>query len=327
MRKVVYNGIDLMKFVMAIVIVSIHTQLYTPLGRWYLVFQDHAVPLFYVFSSFFFFKKMRSTSGKERLKGLLHFEKRINLLYLFWIVALMPFILYWWHNEYLHLPLADLLRQFVKEYFLGSQFWAAWFFGSLIVAMPIVYCLICVLTKFKSGGVILLLAFFSLYVSMNECEDFPLFALYEENIRSTKMSFTMALWWLTLGFLLTGEKVEHFLKCLGTSKSVLLWVVAFGIGCLFPAFRYLTVIVGTVALFALSCNVRLKGNPVLYGRLRIYSIHLFVMHFSMIFVVGYFLRGHAILVFIITVALCMAISEIMIRLMAYPAFRWLKYSK
>lgn len=153
MAKTIYNGIDLMKFIMAVVIVSIHTEIYTVLGQWYLVFQDHAVPLFFVFSSFFFFKKMRGAHyGKEIWNRLLHFEKRVNLLYLFWIVVLMPAILYWWHSEYLKLSIPDLLFRFAKEYFFGSQFGAAWFFGALIVATPIVLCMVLLLNKFKKLG-------------------------------------------------------------------------------------------------------------------------------------------------------------------------------
>lgn len=327
MAKIVYNGIDLMKFIMAIVIVSIHTQMYTVLGQWYLVFQDHAVPLFFAFSSFFFFKKIRkSNNRKESWDVLLHFEKRINLLYLFWIVVLMPAILYWWHTEYLHLPLIDLFLRFLKEYFLGSQFGAAWFFGSLIVAMPIVCCAICVLTK-GGGGAILLLITLLIYVYLNEYENSPLYISYEKYVHSPKLSFPIALWWLTLGYFLTDEKVERFLKWLGVRKAILLWFIFFSIGCLFPTIRYLTIIVGVVSLFALSLNMRLKDNPVLYGRLRIYSIHLFVMHFTMMFVVSYFLRGHTIMIFTITVVLCLVISEILIRLMAYSPFKLLRYSK
>lgn len=152
-EKIAYNGIDLMKFLMAIVIVSIHVQLHTVLGQWYLRFQDHAVPLFFVFSSYFFFKKMRERvlNVKDMWKGLLDFEKHCNLLYIFWIVALSPVVLYWWHSEYLHLQPVELVLQFVKEYMLGSQFGASWFLGALIVATPIVSCMIWLSAKIRGG--------------------------------------------------------------------------------------------------------------------------------------------------------------------------------
>lgn len=331
MGKIMYNGIDLMKFIMAIVIVSIHAQLYTVLGQWYLVFQDHAVPLFFVFSSFFFFKKIRhAESWNEQWKSLMHFEKRINLLYLFWIIALMPAILYWWHSEYLHLPLVDLLLQFVKEYFFGSQFGAAWFLGSLIVATPIILCSASKLTKFKKserGEVILLLITLFIYIYLNECEECSLYRLYEATFRSPRLSFPIALWWLTLGYFFSNKKVEPFLKWLGTKKSILLWSIFFVIGCIFPTIRYLTVTIGVVALFAFSINLRLNDNPAIYRRLRIYSIHIFVMHFTIILVISYFMQDHVTMIFAITVVLCIAISEILIRLMAYPPFKWLIYSK
>lgn len=329
MGKIMYNGIDLMKFIMAIVIVSIHAQLYTVLGRWYLVFQDHAVPLFFVFSSFFFFKKIRyAGSWKEQWNSLMYFEKRINLLYLFWILALVPAILYWWHSEYMHLPPVDLLLLFMKEYFLGSQFGAAWFLGSLIVATPIVLCTIIASTQFKKwGGIIIFLTASFIYIYLNECEECSLYRFYEETFRSPRLSFPIALWWLTLGYFFSDTKVELILKWLGTKKAILLWGIFFAIGCIFPTIRYLTVAIGVVALFALSINLQLNDNPAIYRRLRIYSIHIFVMHFTIILIISYFLRDHVAVIFALTVVLCIAISEILIRLMAYSPFKWLIYSK
>lgn len=328
MEKIAYNGIDVMKFIMAIVIISIHTQIYTVLGRWYLVFQDHAVPLFFLFSSYFFFKSLnKANTGKEKWKLLLHFEKRINLLYIFWIIVLMPAILYWWHSEYLQLPIIELLLRFIKEYFFGSQFGAAWFFGSLIVAMPIVFCMVLTLSHFNKGWVILLLIALLIYIYINECEDSSLYTFYAKHFRSPKLSFPVALWWLTLGYLFTNEKVDCFLSWLNTKRSISLWVFSFTFGCIFPEIRYLTIIVGVIALFALSRNMRLKDNSALYYRLRIYSIHIFAMHFTVIFVVSYFLREHAIMIFIVTLLLCISISEILIRLMRYSPFKLLKYSK
>lgn len=61
-EKIAYNGIDLMKFLMAIVIVSIHVQLHIVLGQWYLKFQDKAVPLFFVFPLISFLRKCERPS-------------------------------------------------------------------------------------------------------------------------------------------------------------------------------------------------------------------------------------------------------------------------
>lgn len=239
----------------------------------------------------------------------------------------MPAILYWWHSEYLQLPIIELLLRFIKEYFFGSQFGAAWFFGSLIVAMPIVFCMVLTLSHFNKGWVILLLIALLIYIYINECEDSSLYTFYAKHFRSPKLSFPVALWWLTLGYLFTNEKVDCFLSWLNTKRSISLWVFSFTFGCIFPEIRYLTIIVGVIALFALSRNMRLKDNSALYYRLRIYSIHIFAMHFTVIFVVSYFLREHAIMIFIVTLLLCISISEILIRLMRYSPFKLLKYSK
>ena len=270
-------------------------------------------------------------------KGLWHFEKRCNLLYIFWIVALSPAILYWWHSEYLQLQPIELVLQFVKEYLLGAQFGASWFLGALIVAMPIVSCMIWISTKIpmricsnvgSTGNILLIISTLMIYIYINECKDSYLYALYEQYIRSPKMSFPAALLWLTLGYLFSEKKyIEPFLKWLGVWKAVLLWVISFVISIIFPSISYLTVIVGIWGLFACSLNMRLRGAPVLYRRLRIYSIHLFVMHFTMIFVVSYLMRSHTVSIFLITTLLCLSISELLIRLMKYSKFKWLTYSK
>lgn len=136
--KAPYQGIDLMKFLMAVVVVSIHTSLYKVIGSCYGVFQNYAVPVFFVFSAYFFFRKIPTLPPDGQWKALWKFEKRINTLYVFWILALMPFILYWWHHDYLEMPIAQTLLIFTRNYFFGSQFGASWFFGALIVGTPII---------------------------------------------------------------------------------------------------------------------------------------------------------------------------------------------
>lgn len=337
-EKIIYNGIDLMKFVMAIVIVSIHVQLYTVLGQWYMKLQDHAVPLFFVFSSYFFFKKIRKIDNvRDIWKELWHFEKRCNSLYVFWIVALSPAILYWWHSEYLQLEPVELTLRFVKEYMLGAQFGASWFLGALIVGMPIVLCMIRLLEKIAAifvssfvciaGGIALIISCLYIYIYLNECEDSFLYVLYEQSIRSPKMSFPAALPWLILGYLFSEKNyVEPFLKWLGVGKSVLLWSISFAVSLVFPSMSYIMLIAGVFGLFACSFNMSLRGTTILYRRLRIYSIHLFMMHFTMIFVVSWFMRGHTVCIFLITIFLCLGISELLIRLMTFPKFKWLIHS-
>lgn len=153
--KEAIRGIDLMKFLMAIVIVSIHVEFSKVIGPSYIPFQDCAVPVFFVFSSYFFFKKMRFVRGREIWRSLFRYEKRVNKLYLFWIVVLSPSILYVWHREYLELPVWQAIGSFVKNYFFAYEFGASWFLGALIVGMPIVL----LLTKMLSDKLVWVIPF------------------------------------------------------------------------------------------------------------------------------------------------------------------------
>ena len=94
----------------------------------------------------------------------------------------------------------ELVLRFVKEYMLGSQFGASWFLGALIVATPIVSCMIWLSAKIHRGGVILLIASaLSVYIYLNECENSFLYMQYEQTVRSPKMSCPVALPWLIFG--------------------------------------------------------------------------------------------------------------------------------
>lgn len=83
------NGIDLLKFIMSIIIVNVHSCVFETLANDYWgglikTVSNVCVPTFFVISSFFFFRKVRSlTTTKEKNRQLLMFEKRTLFLYLF----------------------------------------------------------------------------------------------------------------------------------------------------------------------------------------------------------------------------------------------------
>ncbi|WP_073345995.1 acyltransferase family protein [Bacteroides congonensis] len=92
------NGIDLLKFIMSIIIVGVHSCVFEMLANDYFGvlinnISNVCVSTFFVISSFFFFCKVRSlTTTKEKNRQLLMFEKRTLFLYLFWIVVQLPYM-------------------------------------------------------------------------------------------------------------------------------------------------------------------------------------------------------------------------------------------
>lgn len=315
------RGIDLTKFLMAITIVNIHSELYKILGTFLLTFQSCAVPVFFVFSSYFFFKKIRELSGKEVWKRLWNYEKRINTLYIFWIIVQSPIIVFYYHKEYLELPILYAIGSFIKNYFFAYEFGASWFLGALIVGIPIILFLV----RSFDDRISWVLPFI-IYVYICKFPDGYLFKSYEANLRTPQLSFPYALWWLILGHLLSNESVVKYIKNVNIYTSLTILTISLLISYLFKNLQFLFCIISVITIFSISINLKLKDYPKLYSRFRTYSIHFYCIHYSLIVIINYCLSDNILLTFISTITICWIISEIIIFLQQKPIFNWLRYS-
>lgn len=91
MVKSSYNSIDVFKFLAAIMVVAIHTNPFFDYPVFNFIITSLcriAVPFFFVFSSFIFFK-----TKNEKGKNIIDFLKRIVILYCFWFVVELPIII------------------------------------------------------------------------------------------------------------------------------------------------------------------------------------------------------------------------------------------
>jgi len=128
---------DLLKFVMAIMVVAIHTGLYhNILMPWLRI----AVPEFFILSSYFFFQKIDNAREINELTPLVKFIKRNIKLYLFWLIILLVPTLYLrriWFTDGILIGLFT----FAKNMIFGSTFVASWFISANILATIIVFYL------------------------------------------------------------------------------------------------------------------------------------------------------------------------------------------
>ena len=128
--KLSYSGgkTDILKFVLSLFIVAIHfaeISVLSPVLRC-------AVPLFFMLSSFFFFKKYDSViSVEEKNSLLLNYIKRNLTLYLFWFIVLLPYtiILRGWFDNALIPDLLKICRSFI----FSSTFPASWYIMASII--------------------------------------------------------------------------------------------------------------------------------------------------------------------------------------------------
>ena len=206
------TGFDLLKFLMALVIINIHLNLVDYVdGMWLYIpwsyINDMAVPTFFILSSFFFFRKVWKGNNDDKMQGLRHYECRLAKLYLFWIVALSPIILYCWHPEYLTSSYFALFL-FIKNFLFGYEFGASWFFGALLVGVPVIFAI----RKISNGMIALLISlvvYIYLYVDMDRkllCE------LYTNLLRDPKLSFPSGLLWISIGATMSNVKFIEFIE-------------------------------------------------------------------------------------------------------------------
>lgn len=91
-NKVIY-GFDILKFLMALMIVAVHARAFVEPYLYKIVapLMNVSVPLFFILSSFFLFRKILET---DRVESVFRFLKRTSTLYVFWLIVNIPLYLY-----------------------------------------------------------------------------------------------------------------------------------------------------------------------------------------------------------------------------------------
>jgi len=136
-QRVVYHpGLDLLKFILAILIISAHCQLFIEFpivrGRWS-SFTAIAVPLFFGISSYLFFRKIFDVARDSDTKSLLiHSIKRLSILFLSWYVLMIPMTYFRFYS-------VATLKETIFAIFLSCCFNGYWFIKALIINTAILY--------------------------------------------------------------------------------------------------------------------------------------------------------------------------------------------
>lgn len=128
------DGIDISKIILSFLIVALHSELLN--GKLF-PYVRIAVPVFFVFSGFLFFEKIKiSSDGGNCLKNMI----RRNLqLYIFWFVVLIPFTLY--ARNYFADGIGRGILYLIRDFIFGSTFRASWYIIASTIGMSIIYFL------------------------------------------------------------------------------------------------------------------------------------------------------------------------------------------
>ena len=139
-------SIDICKFILSILIVAIHV---SPFSREVraatLPILRIAVPLFFLFSSYFLFGKIASCETKaQRVRALYRYIVRTAILYVFWyIVLFFPTLAYRWdtYQAWFSEGLFSGGLHYITSILFSSTFKASWYLSASIIGAIVAYLL------------------------------------------------------------------------------------------------------------------------------------------------------------------------------------------
>lgn len=176
-------SVDIAKFICAIAVIGIHTQMFSNFGELanYFTFGvlfRVAVAFFFVCSGFFFFGKLEFSNGKikksaHNRRKLTSYLTRLIILYIIWSVIYFILQLIQWVT-YPDITFIHLLIGFAKSFIVDGSYYHLWYILCLIYSVPIIYVL---LRRINLKNVMLIAIFlYALHLIINFngiCEALP----------------------------------------------------------------------------------------------------------------------------------------------------------
>ena len=334
-----YNLIDIVKFVLAIFIMIIHTNIdrtvISPIIR-------IAVPLFFVISSYLFFKKeMTCTNKSDRKNVILRFVKRNLLLYFIWTFIQLPKLIF--TNDYHQNFFSGGLLNTLKDILNGSAFTGSWF----VLASVVGVLLFCILNK-KIASQYLLIGTIPIYIICCFATNYYglfkegcfLLSFFEgyENILGVSFfnSLPGALFWVAVGNFLAKKEFSikncylYIILAISIVLIIIERIIIVTYSLQFTDDCYFSLMLLCPVLFLLI----LRHNfPIQSGfRFRELSTIIYVTHGSVERVVGFVLKKlpieffkHDIFKVIISLALIIVVGYLIIFIKEKSKFKLFKY--
>lgn len=322
----IITGLDLLKFIMCVMIVSIHTNGFAR-PDWLNKITDplvgQAVPVFFVISGFLFFRRLFNLGSDDRVGGgrLLHFTKRLLILYLFWFVLWLPLIIK--DMGFMKDGLGNGIGLFLHDFLVGSTFHGSWYLSSLLLSVIILWFL----HQLHVGILVLPLSLF-LYGFLEHMYLGELYYYLQSIFRpELTMTFISGIVWAGIGYCLALPSLER--KYTLDNNLVFLFIyLLFYIIQVLTHFNVITLI--TVPLvFIIFHNLDLSPNPI-YNLMRKTSTIVFLFHFIVVVAFKHLINNQALLsgplYLLIVFSISLLTAWCLVRLSECRYLGWLKYA-
>ncbi len=265
-------GIDIMKFIMAFAVLTIHVQVffsynYPSFINWFIRL---AVPFYFLSSGYLTAQRYMGLSDKnEKAEYLRHKGFRFGRMFMLWIIIYMPFSIIDFEFNSPSLFIKDVALYIFKIIVTGeSRFaWPLWYLYSSMVAY-LLFGVLCKLKNFKYYAVLLSIitiagVLFAPHIHLSNMIQTMYNGVFERLLGGFP--------YIAIGFLLFRykEKLTGWVAMLlNLGLSYILFI--FGVMGLFPLF-------GGVAMFLFSNSLQLPGGK-LYYKLNVISIWIYLTH-------------------------------------------------
>lgn len=308
------------------IIVGEHSCIFEKLGSDYLdcVCKNIAnlcVPVFFVISSFFFFRKIHNLqTDDQRKKQLWLFEKRVITLYLFWFIIQFPYIIYLRKYD-MHSIISWII---MRDFFLGGTFIASWFLGAMITGIPLIY-IMRKNTLCKIFGSIVIFAIYMYIYNANKLpDDYQMLdRWYRYHIESPFLSLPRGIFWLMIGYYCSSQNFLKNMRRIPYYIVISLLVFILLLSPLYPI-EYVSIPM-VIILFYYVYRLSMRESDI-YKKLRIYSIIIYCAHGTVLAALSFLFRPNVFLLTIYAILACMLLAETIRFLSSIPKFKILRYA-
>lgn len=306
-------------------------------------FSRIAVPLFFVISGFFLYRK---TSVEDfSLQPTEAYIKKMTGIYLIWTVIYSP----WRIKSFLEDPegIAHGVIGYLRDIVFNGSYTHLWFMPALIFAVALVSYLLSKHIKLKK--ILLVAAFFyviglfgqswyGLIVPLSDIAPglWTAFTIIEKIIVTTRNGLFMGFLFVGIGayFAFCGSKIKKRTAIIGFVASlVLMFIEAFTVrylGIVRSYDMYVFLVPLTVFAFVLVLNWNIPGNSSIYTTIRVLSSLVFYIQWWTIWIIVIIFHyiGYKLWItpwmFFVTVILSIGMSYLIYRVSQRPRFKWFR---
>jgi hypothetical protein len=325
---------DFLKFLLALIIVTLHAGLVPkpliPIARL-------AVPLFFMMSSYFYHLKFSTAKDAQEKKALFMKYIRRNLcLYFFWSLLLLPFIVLLhrsWFNEGFYHALLSIL----KSFFITGFFPASWFILASVFSVVIVF----ILSKRMNNGWLIIISLILYCLALFDSNYVGLLGAKARSVFSIPgisyyKSFPAALIWVVIGKIVAenNRMIPDRVLYPSLFVSIILYYFEFltiehfewslHSDCFITSIPLVTLIfvmIGQMRDMRCRCALWLRKSSII-----IYCLHFIVIRYIINVYEHLHLEPHMLLVFSLTVIICISSAFLIIYCCEEKGIKVLRYA-